>query len=101
VSAEQPPPGWERVLGEVGVVDVNFPRELLETSFAQLRVFSGLSGWAPGQLEGELLRGSWFRTRASATDVFGEPSGLWRRVLRRMGGATGRWSTWTDEPRLN
>ncbi|NHB83729.1 hypothetical protein G7085_00785 [Tessaracoccus sp. HDW20] len=45
----------------------------------------GLSAWSPGQLEGELIRGSWFRTTVRPEDVFGDPEGLWRRVLRRMG----------------
>ncbi|SHI35707.1 putative transcriptional regulator [Tessaracoccus bendigoensis DSM 12906] len=100
-SPDSPPPGWERISGDIGVVDVNFPSELLATSFTQLRVFVGLSAWAPGQLESELIRGSWFRTGARAEDVFGDPGGLWRRVLRRMGGTTGRWSTWTDQPSNN
>ena len=34
-------------------------------------------------------------------EVFGMPEDLWRRVLRRMGGTPGRWSTWTDNPVLN
>lgn len=100
-NPEAPPPGWDRVIGDIGVVDINFPRELLDTSFNQLRAFIGLSCWAPGQLEGELIRGSWFRTTARTEDVFAEPVGLWRQVLRRMGGATGRWSTWTEEPGSN
>ncbi len=100
-NPEAPPPGWDRVIGDIGVVDINFPRELLETSFSQLRVFVGLSCWAPGQLEGELIRGSWFRTTARTEDVFADPEGLWRQVLRRIGGATGRWSTWTEDPELN
>ena len=95
------PPGWARVLGEVGVVDVQFPIELLDSSFAQLRAFAGVSSWAPGQLESELLRGAWFRAWGQSEDVFGHPDQLWRRVLRRMGGATGRWSTWTEEPEQN
>lgn len=98
---DSPPPGWERIAGSIGVVDVNYPSELLATSFTQLRVFVGLSAWSPGQLEGELIRGSWFRTRVRSEDVFGDPEGLWRRVLRRMGGTTGRWSTWAAEPSLN
>lgn len=100
-NPESPPPGWERVIGDIGVVDINFPRELLATSFSQLRVFVGLSCWAPGQLEGELIRGSWFRTTARTQDVFSAPKALWRQVLRRMGGATGRWSTWTETPEQN
>ena len=100
-TPDSPPPGWERIVGDIGVVDLNFPTELMDTSFSHLRLFVGLSGWAPGQLESELIRGSWFRTRARPEDVFGPPEGLWRRVLRRMGGTAGRWSTWTDEPGHN
>lgn len=100
-SPDSPPPGWERIAGNIGVADVNYPNELLATSFTQLRVFLGLSAWSPGQLESELIRGAWFRTSVRAEDVFGDPEGLWRRVLRRMGGTTGRWSTWTAEPALN
>ena len=96
-----PPPGWQRITGDVGVVDLSFPPELLEASFTQIRLFLGLSVWSPGQLEGELIRGSWFRAKARVDDVFGDPESVWRRVLRRMGGAPGRWSTWTDEPVLN
>lgn len=96
-----PPPGWQAIAPHIGVVDLNFPPELVGSSFNQLRLFVGLSGWSPGQLENELIRGSWFRTTAHAEDVFGTPEGLWRRVLRRVGGAPGRWSTWTDEPALN
>lgn len=100
-SPEAPPPGWERVFGDVGVVDLSFPPELLSSSFVQLRLFQGLSCWAPGQLEGELIRGSWFRATARPEDVFGSIDGLWRRVLRRMGGVLGRWSTWAENPALN
>ena len=90
-TAEAPPAGWERVIDGIGVVDLNCPPELMESSFSQLRLFVGLSGWAAGQLESELIRGSWFRAPARPEDVFGHPAGLWRRVLRRLGGATGRW----------
>lgn len=100
-TPESPPPGWQQVDQGIGVVDLAFPGELLESSFSQLRIFNGLASWAPGQLEGELIRGSWFRSRATTEDVFGDPEHLWRRVLRRMGGTTGRWSTWADDPSLN
>lgn len=96
-----PPPGWQQIHGDLGVIDLAFPSELVATSFGQVRAFVGLSAWSPGQLEGELIRGSWFRTMVRPEDVFGDPVGLWRRVLRRMGGATGRWSTWVDDPTMN
>lgn len=100
-TSDSAPPGWQRLLRDVGVVDMSFPPELLDASFSQLRAFVGLSAWSPGQLENELLRGSWFRAWARPDDIFGDPDGLWRRVLRRMGGAAGRWSTWAEEPALN
>lgn len=95
------PPGWKRVFDDVGIVDLDTPVELLQGAFSHMRIFVGLSGWEAGQLEGELIRGSWFRAAARAEEVFGTPQDLWRRVLRRIGGAKGRWSTWTPDPELN
>ena len=49
------------------------------------RVYSGYSGWGPGQLEAELEEGLLDR-RARDGDVFvADPDGLWDRVLRRKG----------------
>lgn len=95
------PPGWKRIFGDVGILDLETPVELVDGAFSHMRIFVGLSGWDPGQLEGELIRGSWFRTSARSEEVFGTPDDLWRRVLRRMGGSPGRWSSWTDSPELN
>ncbi len=99
--AGEEPPGWRRLFDDVGVLDLETPIELVRDTYAQLRIFVGLAGWETGQLVGELLRGSWFRANALAEEVFGTPADLWRRVLRRMGGETGLWSTWTDHPSRN
>lgn len=48
-----------------------------------LRVFAGYAGWSPGQLDGELRRGSWLVHRAPVEFlVTVPPAEIWRRVLR-------------------
>ena len=52
-----------------------------------LRIFRGYAGWSPGQLDAEIDLGAWMVFDALAADVFtGEPSRLWRNVIRRQGG---------------
>lgn len=49
----------------------------------RVRVFAGYSGWAPGQLEGEIARGSWVVAPGDADAVFSdEPESLWEEVYR-------------------
>jgi len=44
----------------------------------ELHLFIGHSGWAPGQLEAEIVRGSWDVVRADAFTVFGkDPATMW------------------------
>ncbi|MFV0429592.1 MAG: YqgE/AlgH family protein [Arachnia sp.] len=98
MNPDEEPPGWKPVFDDVGILDLETPVELVRGAFSQLRIYVGLAGWDAGQLEGELIRGSWFRSRASVEEVFGTPDGLWRRALRRVGGTPGQWSTWTGTP---
>lgn len=95
------PVGWKRIFEDVGVLDLETPVELVQGAYSDMRIFVGLSGWDSKQLEGELIRGFWFRTQARVEEVFGPPQDLWRRVLRRVGGPDGRWSTWTETPQFN
>jgi len=68
-------------------------RELLEelmdadrkpkTKKDELHLFIGHSGWAPGQLDTELLRGSWDVVRADAFTVFGkDPATMWHELSK-------------------
>jgi putative transcriptional regulator len=52
----------------------------------RVRVFAGYAGWSPGQLEGEMQRGSWLTFPASIDLVFhSQPDELWRQILRQKG----------------
>ena len=49
-----------------------------------LRVYAGLAGWGPGQLESEIERGDWRRISADAESIFdAKPESVWRRLYRR------------------
>jgi putative transcriptional regulator len=49
------------------------------------RIFSGYSGWAAGQLEGELRVGGWLTIAATYDFVFAEPEELWKQVTQAIG----------------
>ncbi len=99
---DEEPPGWRRLFGGVGLLNLDTPVEIAEGAYRQLRVFAGYAGWDAGQLEGELDYGMWHVVPATHDDVFDpEPLSLWRRVLRRQGGDLGLLSTWTDSVELN
>ncbi len=49
---------------------------------SRLRMYVGYAGWAPGQLDAELARGSWHVAAASAELIFSdEPDAIWRRLI--------------------
>jgi putative transcriptional regulator len=57
---------------------------LLNNPPPKIRFFAGYSGWAPGQLRGELDRGDWLVTEAEADTVFlKDTSRLWQDMVRR------------------
>lgn len=62
----------------------------------------GYCGWAPGQLERELVNNLWFPSPASPSHVFDtHPEGLWRKTLRSMGGKYATLSMIPDDLSLN
>jgi putative transcriptional regulator len=79
--------GFSPLIGDLGTVDLNRAPEEIGVVFSGLRVFTGYSGWGPGQLEEEIEAGAWFVVEGRQADVLSaEPTGLWERVLRRQGG---------------
>ncbi|WP_207475037.1 YqgE/AlgH family protein [Tessaracoccus sp. SD287] len=102
LNPHEDPPGWRRVRGDIGLLHLDTPVEIAEGAYSDLRIFAGYAGWEAGQLEGEMLQGSWHRFPSTEADVFGsDQEDLWRRVLRRQGGETAWYSTWTEDPELN
>jgi putative transcriptional regulator len=50
-----------------------------------VRVYSGYSGWAPGQLQREIERGGWYLLAADPAIVFSAtPGAVWAELVRRM-----------------
>jgi putative transcriptional regulator len=99
---EDGPIGWRQLRGQLGLVDLDTPTELVADGLGALRIFAGYSGWGSGQLEGEIAEGSWFVVDATPADAFTtRPAGLWRTVLRRQAGELALVSTYPDDPSLN
>jgi putative transcriptional regulator len=100
-TAEAPSEGWTEIIDGVGIVDLSRPGALLPLLQA-VRVYAGYSGWAGGQLEGELAEGAWFVVDPRAEDIFTpEPAILWRTVLRRQRGQLAMFAWAPMDPRLN
>lgn len=59
--------------------------ELVQQHDHQYRIFSGYSGWAPGQLENELDQGGWLTLPAKHDHVFASTDGLWKKVCDAVG----------------
>jgi putative transcriptional regulator len=96
------PLGWRRVYGAIGLVDLEAPPELLAPEVGALRVFAGYAGWAPGQLEDELIEGAWYVVESEPGDVSSpKPERLWREVLRRQRSELAMVATYPDDPSMN
>ncbi len=96
------PLGWRRVVGGLGLVDLDAPPELLAAELSALRIFAGYAGWAGGQLAAELEAGAWYVVDGEQGDAFSaEPRQLWRSVLRRQRGDLAFVSTYPEDPALN
>ena len=71
------------------------------------RRFAGYAGWSAGQLEGELLGGSWIvaetrRDDLGGDDLFGaNPGDLWRSVLRRQPRPISQMALYPDDVIVN
>lgn len=51
----------------------------------EFRIFSGYSGWGPGQLSSELEHGGWLTMDGQPNHVFESPDRLWKQVCAHIG----------------
>jgi putative transcriptional regulator len=91
-----------RVFGDVGFVAGDADFDAIAPELRQARVFAGLAGWSPGQLEAEIERDDWILEPARADDVFSDdPDALWASVLERKGGSFALLARMPPDPSLN
>jgi putative transcriptional regulator len=94
--------GFTPVLDDLGSVDLGKDPFELGIPIEAVRVFAGYSGWAPGQLDDEVVAGGWFVVDAAPDDVFsGAPDDLWRDVLRRQRGRAALFAHAPLDPTAN
>ena len=97
--------GWRMLVDAdrpVGTVDLSSDPALIGDSIVGARLFSGYAGWDSDQLEEEIEEGSWYVVPAEARDpISADPEGLWRRVLRRQGGALTVVAGFPEDPAMN
>jgi putative transcriptional regulator len=73
-----------------------------EISSTEVRFFLGYSGWSSGQLDDELKEKSWIVAKSKPEFVFqNNDEGLWREILKSMGGQYQIMSNFPESPLLN
>ncbi len=96
------PIGFRRLFGDVGIIDLDTPAEVLGPALHRMRVFAGYAGWSPGQLEAEIEQDSWYVVDGVPDDVFGaHPARLRGDVLRRQPGELAWVATRPGDAALN
>ena len=81
LRTDTPPAGAQAIADSVYAVPIDDELSDAPMEVASLRFFFGCAGWAAGQLDHEMARGSWHVVQASDETVFvEEPDTLWRRL---------------------
>lgn len=102
VPGDDSPDGLRRILGSIAVVDLEAAADNLTGRLRGLRVFAGYACWSAGQLEGEIVDGSWFVVDAEPSDAFSsDPDRLWQLVLRRQPGDLAYVASYPSDPEWN
>lgn len=99
------PEGWKLLVDgdqPVGTADLGADPAGCAEVIVGARLFSGYAGWSGGQLQHEIDEGSWYVLPCQEHDpISADPEGLWRRVLRRQGGALAMVAGFPSDPAWN
>lgn len=60
-------------------------QQLFEQSPEHYRIFLGIAGWNPAQLDSEIRDGFWHVVDCDPDDIFEDPQWLWERSMFRYG----------------
>lgn len=81
LRTDTPPKGAEAIIDSVHQVRIDDGLKDTPADPTSLRFFIGYAGWAAGQLDREIERGSWHIVPASDEHVFADdPQALWKRL---------------------
>ena len=83
IQTDSPPAEGLPVLGGIYLVELRVALERLmggEDPQDRMRFYLGYAGWAPGQLQKELGRGSWRLVEPDGLDLLEEHEELWKRL---------------------
>lgn len=92
VISETPLPKANNIFDKIYLVDTlelfnEIIAKQIDTKF--IRLYSGSAGWAPGQLESELMRGDWYLWHASEDIIFNNsPDTIWKELIQIV---TAKW----------
>jgi putative transcriptional regulator len=90
------------VLDDVGFVALDEALEEGPPAVQRARVFAGVAGWGPEQLDAEFEREDWIVGPADSDDIFtDDPDDLWSTLLRRKGGQYELVARMPLDPSLN
>lgn len=102
LADDAPAEGVTAVVGDLALVDLAGDPDRVAGHVRALRCYAGYAGWGPGQLDAELLGGSWIVADARPEDPFHpDPAALWRRVLARQEGRVARLALFPPDPSHN
>ncbi len=88
-STSRPRQSEQVVDGVFASTSLTTLREIIaeESSVAAFQAYAGYSGWGPGQLDAELMRGDWLITPADSETVFDKATdSIWPELIRKNRG---------------